>query len=142
MKRVAAALVVLSLAPAGCGGEEVGRVRIPLTSPTSLDPTLIDQVVVVAVKGSSTSCVAAAGSNTCYELQSTTTARAASGFLDVVTLSAGGGSVATFSGLPREKTCFVAEALAPGGKPLALGCAEVALTQETNKIEILLAPAP
>jgi len=139
--RVALALALL-LAPLGCGGEAVGVVRIPLTSPAALDPTLVDQVVIVAVKGASTSCVATTGSNTCYGLQSTNTARAASGFLDAVTLTAGGGSVATFSGLPRAKTCFVAEALALGGKPLALGCAEVELTQETNKIEILLAPAP
>jgi hypothetical protein len=136
------ALLLLTLLPLACGGEPVGTVRIPLTSPEALDPSLIDQVEVVAVEGSTTRCVLGAGSNTCNEIQSAVTALSSAGYIDAVTLRLADGSVATFQGLPHGRTCFVAEAQAAGGKPLALGCAEVELALETHRIEIVLSATP
>lgn len=129
----------------GCGsaGEPVQVVSMTLSSTTqSLDPSLIDQVVVAVVQDADLQCVTSSGSNSCSALQSVTKAEQATGYKDKASITAADGSSLTFDGLARGQTCFVAEARALGGQPLALGCAEVELKLERHLVEITVTTTP
>lgn len=122
----------------GCGGEpSVETIRIRITTPQLIDPSLVDSVVVAAIHEPSAECVTSVNSNTCSQIMGVYAASKLSGYLKQVTISStSGSSTATLDGLPRGQTCFVAEARSTSGAPLGNGCADVKLTVDSHLIEI------
>lgn len=137
MKHLLFVVLALGVLSGGCGSpDETQWIRIPLTGPQALDPSLIDRVDVAAVQGSSKTCVTTPGSNSCSGYAAVAAAEQADGFVEKISLRQSDGSTASFADLPREQTCFVAEALSSQDQQLALGCADVELKLERHKIEI------
>jgi len=133
--RVGALALVLLVGAGGCGAEDLQHIRLSLT-PQSLDPSLIARVAVAALHDSSRRCVVGVGSNLCNEVQSTSEAEQADGYVNTITLTKADGSTAIFSDLPHGRACFVAEALSQGAQQLALGCTEVELRLDRHVVEI------